>query len=254
MFCGVHKLDFMADAYHTDLAYIHDDGHGFFARSAAPVLLDALRQHDLNGGLVIDLGCGSGILAAEVTAAGYDVLGIDISPAMIALARKRAPRARFRVESLWTAEFPPCVAVTAIGECFNYLFDERNTDAALTDLVGRIYGALCPGGLFLLDVAEPGRVPGSGVQKSHREGPSWAVLVDMEEDRARRLLTKRITSFRKVGQRYRRHHEVHRLRLLPGKEVAGRLRDVGFPVRVLRAYGTFRFPPRHVGLLARKPV
>src|SRR5437660_12344075 len=106
----------MPDAYHDDLAYVHDAGYGRFARAAAPVLLGELRRHGVTGGRVIDLGCGSGILAAEVAAAGYDVLGFDISRAMIALARKRAPKARFREQSLWTANLPACVAVTAVGE------------------------------------------------------------------------------------------------------------------------------------------
>jgi SAM-dependent methyltransferase len=243
----------MAEAYHEDLAYIHDAGYGGYARSAAPVLLGALRRRGLDRGLVIELGCGSGILAAEISAAGYEVLGFDLSPGMIALARQRAPQARFRRQSLWAADFPACVAVVAIGECFNYLFDEGNTDKALGKLFRRVFAALCPEGLFLFDAAEPGRVPGSGVLYHNREGEDWAVLVALEEDRPRRLLTRRITSFRRVGKLYRRSHEVHQQRLLAGTELAGRLREVGFRVRLLRGYGPLRFPPGHVGLLARKP-
>jgi SAM-dependent methyltransferase len=243
----------MTDAYHDDLAAIHDAGYGHFARAAGPVLLGELRRRGVRDGLVIDLGCGSGILAAELTAAGYDVLGFDLSPAMIALARKRAPLARFRRQSLWVAELPPCVAVTAVGECFNYLFDEANTDAALDQLLGRVYAALRPGGLFLLDTSEPGRVPGSGRQRTFREEADWAVLVTAEEDRERGLLTREITSFRRVGKLYRRDHEVHRLRLRRGAELAERLRRLGFRVRVLRSYGALRFPPGYAGLLGRKP-
>jgi SAM-dependent methyltransferase len=243
----------MADAYREDLAYIHDAGFGSFARSAAPILLRALRRAGAERGLVIDLGCGSGILAAEIAAAGYDVLGFDLSGAMIALARRRVPQARFREQSLWAADLPPCVAVTAIGECFNFLFDRGNTDQALAKLLRRIHDALCPGGLLLFDVAEPGRVPGPGTRKDYREGDDWAVLVTAEEDRRRRLLTRRITSFRKVGKLYRREQEVHQLRLFTGAALARQLRGLGFRVRLLRGYGPFRFPPGYVALLGRKP-
>src|SRR5271169_3577488 len=99
------------DAYRDDLAYIHDAGFGGVARAAAPVLLYALRHQRILGGLVVDLGCGSGLLARAVCDAGYDVLGIDISEAMAALARNRVPHGQFRVESLLTAQLPPCVAV-----------------------------------------------------------------------------------------------------------------------------------------------
>jgi SAM-dependent methyltransferase len=243
----------MAEAYGTDLAYIHDAGFGGFAAGAAPGLLDLLRHGGIVRGLVIDLGCGSGIWARELAAAGYDVLGIDQSAAMIAIARKRAPEARFRAESFLTAELPPCAAVTALGECFNYLFDPGNTEQGLLRLLRRIYNTLHPGGLLIFDVAGPGRVPGRGVQRKYFEGDDWAALVASEEDRQRRLLTRTITSFRKVGQLYRRDHEVHRLRLINRPELAGQLRTFGFRVRTLRGYGAMRFPRGSVGFLARKP-
>jgi SAM-dependent methyltransferase len=242
----------MVAAYRDDLAYIHDAGYGGPARSAAPVLLDALRRGGTKRGLVIDLGCGSGILAEAVSVAGYDILGIDISAAMIAQARRRVPGGRFRVGSLLTAELPPCVAVAAVGECVNYLFDPGHSKRAVVRLFRRAHGALPVGGPFLFDAAGPGRVPGPGPHRVWREEDDWAVLVDVEEDRRRRLLTRRITSFRKAGELYRRNHEVHRLRLFPPSELAGALRAIGFRVRVLAGYGPLRFAPGHAGFLARK--
>jgi len=243
----------MTDAYRDDLAYIHDAGFGGFAREAGPVLLDALRRRGFVRGLVIDLGCGSGVLARAVSDAGYDILGIDLSEAMVNLARQRVPRGQFRVQSLLQAELPPCVAVAAVGECVNYLFDDSNTKSKLAKVFRRIYAALAPGGLFLFDVVEPGRVPGPGPRRSFWEGEDWAVLVTSDEDRRRGLLTRRITSFRRVGDLYRRDEEVHRQRLLARSELAGQLRSIGFQVRIIRGYGPLRFGPGHVGFMARKP-
>src|SRR5271165_1718144 len=112
----------MTDAYRDDLAYIHDAGFGSFARAAGAVLVDALRRGHVTEGLVVDLGCGSGILSGVVSGSGYQTLGIDISEGMIALARKHVPRGKFRLESLLSAKLPSCVAVAAVGECLNYLF------------------------------------------------------------------------------------------------------------------------------------
>jgi SAM-dependent methyltransferase len=243
----------MADAYREDLAYIHDAGFGHFATNAAPVLLEGLQRQGLDSGLVIDLGCGSGILAEAMSAAGYAVLGIDLSRAMVAMARRRVPNGRFREGSLLAAGMPPCVAVAAVGECFNYLFDSGNTEQGLTALFHRIYGALARGGLLVFDVAGPGRVPGPGARRSYTEGDGWAVLVTAEEDRRLGVLTRHITSFRRVGELYRRDEEVHRLRLLRRPEVVRELRGIGFRVRLLSGYGPFRFPPGHVGFLAWKP-
>jgi hypothetical protein len=97
-----------------------------------------------------------------------------------------------------------------------------------------------------------GRVAGPGSQRHHREGKDWAVFVAAEEDRQRMLLTRSITSFRRIGNLYWRDEEVHRLRLYTPSEMVGLLRDCGFRVRTLRGYGPMLFPPGLHGFLARK--
>ena len=51
----------------------------------------------LRGLRVLELGCGRGDLTVELLRAGADVVALDLSPAMVELARKRAGRARFLV-------------------------------------------------------------------------------------------------------------------------------------------------------------
>ncbi len=46
---------------------------------------------DLNGRRVLDAGCGTGALSIEAARRGADVVGIDISPNLIDLARQRTP-------------------------------------------------------------------------------------------------------------------------------------------------------------------
>jgi SAM-dependent methyltransferase len=240
------------DGYQSDLAYTHDAGFLFFANGAAPGLLALLARYGVNGGRVVDLGCGSGAWARTLTDAGYDVLGVDYSAAMIALARKRAPKAKFRHASYLDADLPPCDAVTSVGECFNYLFD-RDDDAPLERLFRRVHAALRPGGVFLFDVIGPGQVHGGKLRQGHRAGDDWAVMVEMEEDAAKRRLTRRITTFRRVGKLYRRSEEVHRLQLYRGRDLAASLSKIGFAVRLMRGYGDFRLRRGHVAVAARKP-
>lgn len=200
----------------------------------------------------MDLGCGSGLWARELSDASYGVLGVDISPAMIAIARKRVPRGEFQIGSLLKVKLPPCDAVTSLGECLNYLFDETNRISELRRLFRRVYTALEPGGLFAFDIAEPGR--GKGPRQKYREGPDWAVLVEVDEDARTNRLTRRITTFRRVGELYRRDEETHQLQLYKRAEVANELRRVGFRVRTIDAYGAQRMIEGCVGFIARKPL
>src|ERR1700741_178965 len=63
--------------YRTDLAWIHHAGFSEFATLASHGVIALLQSHGIRDGLIIDIGCGSGILARALTAAGFEVLGID---------------------------------------------------------------------------------------------------------------------------------------------------------------------------------
>ncbi|MDY7230633.1 class I SAM-dependent methyltransferase [Hyalangium rubrum] len=240
-------------AYARDLAYVHHDAFGHLARDAAPVVLGALRRVGLRRGLIVDLGCGSGILARALTEAGYDVLGVDLSPDMLRLAARNAPRATFRRGSLLDMDFPPCVAVTAIGEPFNYVFDPRSTPAALSRLFRGIHGALEPGGFLLSDVAGPGRIGQGQVRQTFWDRPDWNLYLRAEENRAGTRLTRDIVLFRRIGSRYRRSEEHHTLRLYPPAAITERLTGAGFQVRRLRGYVPSRLRDSWPVYLARKP-
>ena len=240
----------MSEGYREDLAYVHHAGFGVLADDAASLLLEELRRGGTRSGTVVDLCCGSGPLSRRLSDAGYDAFGVDISGAMVEMARERVPEGRFVEGSILSIDLPPCVAVAAVGECFNYLFDEGNTEEALRALLRRIHEALTPGGILIFDAAGPGRAPAR--PQTHAEGDDWAVLATAEEDEERGILTRRITTFRGVGELYRRDEEVHRLRLIERETTAAQLRELGFRVSVLDGYGEFRFPPGLAGFLARK--
>lgn len=238
----------MQEWYKADLAYIHDIGFSDWAIASAPELLKILNYHHIQEGLIVDLCCGSGLSARAFVNAGYRVLGIDISAAMLEIACQRVPEAEFRCESIFEAQFPSCQAVTAIGECLNYLFDVGNDRPWRFQLFQRIYTALIPGGVFIFDLVEPGQIePGIG-SKSFTEGEDWTVLVEKSEDRDRQILT-----FRQVGEFYRRDEEVHHQRLFDRAEIARELERVGFQVQTSRSYGQYTLPKARSAWIAYKP-
>jgi SAM-dependent methyltransferase len=238
--------------YGRDLAYVHDQAFGHLARAGGETLLRLLARQGFDSGLVVELGCGSGITAQLLTERGYDVLGVGVSSDLVEIARGRAPSASFLNASLLDAELPACVAVAAIGECFNYAFDERAGDEALGVVFARAYEALEPGGLFLFDIAELGRERG-GPRRDWSEGPDWMLCLEASEEHAARTLERRITVFRQVDGGFRRSDELHRLRLYEVAAVLDALETAGFEARRLGAYGSaVHFGRGHSGFLATK--
>jgi SAM-dependent methyltransferase len=242
----------MTEWYKEDLAYIHDVGFSDYALKSAAGILEILAQNRIQEGLIVDLGCGSGLSAREFSKAGYRVLGVDISASLIDIARTRVPEAEFRVGSLFKTEIPRCNIITSIGECLNYLFDADNNCQTLIQFFDRIYNQLLPGGFFIFDIAEPGQVESGVLMKGFTEGKDWIVLVEKQEDWQQERLIRRIITFRQVEEHYRRDDEVHCLQLYKPEDVARELCQAGFQVQIGCSYGQYNLPKAHVVFIARK--
>lgn len=239
--------------YREDLAYINDVGFSDFTAGTTPGVLALLRRSGIRDGLVVDLGCGSGRWAEALGNAGYEVLGVDLSPSMIRMARKRAPRARFQTGSLLSAKLPACDAVTAIGEIVNYQFDPKHSRASLTRFFRRVHAALRPGGMFVFDIAAPDRVPPEVPNRYFHEGEDWSIHVEVDGNPHSRWMTRRIVCFRKNATgRYRRSEEFHRLRLLDPAEIVAELESIGFRARSQSGYGRFKLYPGMRAVIAKK--
>ena len=136
--------------YRPDLAWVHHVGHGQNAEHAATGVLALLHGARLPpGARVLDVGCGSGLLARRLSDAGFEVIGVDASPAMIDLARAHAPAARFEVLALPTARardapggLPAADAVVSTGHVLNHRDGPETIAAAL----GQLADALRPAG------------------------------------------------------------------------------------------------------------
>jgi SAM-dependent methyltransferase len=204
----------MNELYQQDLAFIHATGFGDFARSAASGILRRLRAASIPVRRVVEVGCGAGPLTKTLVDAGFEVIGIDVSPELLRVARITCSEARFLLGSIYTQEIPSCDAIVAIGEPLTY-HDDEDGDARLRDS-----------------------------ERSWKTGEDWAVLVETTEDQGSRMLIREIETFRKVGDAYRRRREVHRVRLFDTHEVCSWLEAAGFRASTADAYGEFRLYPR----------
>jgi SAM-dependent methyltransferase len=235
--------------YSADLAYVHDAAFGDLARRAAPEIVRLLRDRDVRSGHIVEVGCGSGIAARRFVADGYTVTGIDVSPAMIRLARAKVPEARFRVATIERLRLPACDAVVAVGEIVSYVPGGLR---ALQRFFRRVHDALRPGGVLLFDFIESaaGR---TFAAKSFR-GADWALAARATFEPSRKLLTRRIAVVRTIGRRARHASEIHRVRVYSRAELRRALERVGLSAAISRSYGAYRLMTGDAAVIATRPA
>lgn len=98
---------------------------------------------------LLDLCCGSGRHAAELSNRGYDVLGIDRNESAIRRARASCPQARFEVRDMRDIRSIDRAfdAVLNFWHSFGYFDDETNTD-----VLRQMCELVRPGGKAIVDL------------------------------------------------------------------------------------------------------
>lgn len=127
---------------------LYDDRHSFVWKKSAD-LVDLLDPKP--GERILDLGCGTGHLTAEIAARGAEVTGLDSSPAMIGQARQNYPKVSF-----------------ALGDArklrFDQPFEAVFSNAALhwipqaSEVAASVAAALKPGGRLVLEMGARGNI------------------------------------------------------------------------------------------------
>jgi ubiquinone/menaquinone biosynthesis C-methylase UbiE len=95
---------------------------------------------------ICDLGCGPGHLAAHLKSLGAEVVGIDLSPGMIAEAKRRYPQIEYRVGDMLQLELPDD-SLGAIAAFYSVIHIERDDLDRATKEMHRV---IAPGGLAQL--------------------------------------------------------------------------------------------------------
>ena len=108
----------------------------------------------LRGPSVLELGCGTGRVAAAMAAAGLDVVGVDASPAMLAIARDRAASAPFAIVE-------GDMRALDLGRRFDSVLiplgglQHMETAAEVAAVLVTVARHLSPGGAAVVDVEAP---------------------------------------------------------------------------------------------------
>lgn len=246
-------MDAGADRYYRrDLALLHHLGFGFHADACAPGVLALLEPVRARDGLVLELGCGSGLLTRHLVAAGHRVLATDASPAMLELARGAAPGAEaIRPLVLPDDPLPRADAIVSVGHALNYVADRAAVERGLV----AIARALRPGGVLAVDLRDLawGRAR-TAAPPLGRVGDDWACITELAAPAADRFV-RRITVFlRNHDGSWRRDQERHDNVLIDTATVPPLLAAHGVDARVTHAFGREELPEGLRAVVGHRPA
>jgi SAM-dependent methyltransferase len=235
--------------YRAALARVHHEGLAFHAEDCAPAILALLEQVRERGGLVLELGCGSGLLTRRLVEAGHRVVATDASPAMLDLARETAPRAEIARLTLPGDDLPAADAIVSVGHTLNYLPSVEAIDEALAAMAE----ALRPGGVLAIDLC------GLGYAEARRDdtsrgwlGDGWALVTRFSTPAPDRFV-REMTIFTDAGDgTWRRDDERHDNVLVDVDHAASLLAANGVPTEVRPSFGGEPFPEGLFALVGRR--
>lgn len=147
------RTDGMTETRHAggydEFAWLYDRRWGEISLAFVPVLyslvLDALPAESH----ILDLACGTGQLTALLAERGFEMTGLDSSAGMLAIARTRAPDARFVQADARSFELPDRFdAVVSVFDSLNHIMSVDDLRAVFL----RVRDALAPGGRFVFDL------------------------------------------------------------------------------------------------------
>ena len=203
----------------------------------------------LPGRTVLDLACGTGSLTRELALRGYEMIGADQSPEMLAEAAEKN-RGVAPVEPMFLCQpmerldlYGTIDACVCCLDSVNYVTDPKKLARAFQ----RVHLFLMPGGLFLFDINTPEKL----------EGLDGQVFLDETEDaycvwRAEFSKRGRVCSYfmdifrldRETGQ-WDRGEELHRERAYTVAQLTAMLEEAGF--QDIRTYGELTTRPPKPG-------
>ena len=174
-------------------------------------IIEILGAYDINDGLVLDLGCGTGTVTRLLSKKGYDMIGIDLSEDMLSVAREKSeeePGILYLCQDMREFELYGTVrAVVSLCDSINYLLSEDE----VVETFKLVNNYLDPEGIFIFDfntVYKYKEIIGDSVIAENRDSCSfiWENSFDCEENINEYYLTLFIEE---EDGRYTRSEETH---------------------------------------------
>ncbi|MEG1761300.1 MAG: class I SAM-dependent methyltransferase [Hydrogenoanaerobacterium sp.] len=194
--------------------------------------------HDAN--ILLDLACGTGSLSSEFLALGYEVIGVDISSEMLAVATQKAPAALFLCQDMTKLDLYGTVDVTVCAlDSLNHLI----TLDALQKAVDKVTFFTAPDGIFIFDVNTVYKHKSVLADNTFfYENENCCCVWQNEYSNKNHIVNIELDFFVKEGRLYRRESESFAERAFTEEELSSVLAKAGLEVLALYEGDTFNVP------------
>lgn len=189
------------------------------------------------GAMILDLACGTGRHAIEMTQRGYKVVGFDLSLAMLAKAadeaQDRNQRLNFVQGDMREMTFDETFdGIYSWNTSFGYFEEEKNSL-----VISKVHKALKKGGQFLLDVVNRDFLARQAPSLAWFEGDGCVCMDEMQVD----WITSRMRIKRTMMMEDGRSKEIeYSIRVYSLHELGKMLHESGF--RVVEVSGRYETP------------
>ena len=172
-------------------------------------IVSVLKEYGIHSGVICDLGCGTGKMTRLLAKAGYDMIGVDLSEDMLAIASEQNEEGiLYLCQDMCELElYGTAKAMVSVCDSINYLLEEDEIIWTLQS-VNRY---LEPGGIFIFDfntVYKYETVLGDTTICENREEGSfiWENYYDVEEEINEYDLTIFVQTQEDLFQRFTETH------------------------------------------------
>lgn len=201
----------------------YDVNYTFWANK----LVDKINEYHHTARRGLELACGTGTLAIELSKMGYVMEGLDISDEMLAIAQQKANEAHQKLRFL-------CQDMAAFQTKKNYDFifsmcDGINylvEDEAILGTFESVASHLSESGVFIFDVSSYFKLSEViGNQTFAETFEDAAYIWENQFDEDENLLEFVLTLFSKSNKGYERHEEFHTQRAFKTEEIKQFLKE-----------------------------
>ena len=174
----------------------------------ADYVLDAAATFGVKPRCVLDLACGTGSTTIPLAKRGLTVTGLDLSPAMLAIAREKAQKAgvaaAFAEKNMLALDYENRFEmIVSFQDGINYLTGPGDFEK----LAAGVASALKEEGVFIFDLNRVDHYSDSETTVIDLDDPY--LVYENQYHQESRIWRIKLTGFVKEGELYRRFEEIH---------------------------------------------